>query len=103
MKIVKRTPSYDPDDHNVIIAAGKSSQTDCAAFIEQQKKLLLECKRSKVSVPTEAGVTRKSNDEGTDGEVGGCTARFRTKSVVHRLRNFQICSDLLSPNPYHYD
>lgn len=52
MKIVKRTPSFDSDDHNVIVAAGESSQTDCAAFIEQQKKLLLEYERS-VSVPTE--------------------------------------------------
>lgn len=45
MKIVKRTPSYDPDDHNLIIAAAESSQTDCLAFIEEQKKLLLEYKR----------------------------------------------------------
>lgn len=46
MKIVKRTPSYDPHDHNLIIAAAESSQTACLAFIEEQKKLLLEYKRS---------------------------------------------------------
>ena len=68
MKNVKRTTSIDSADHHVIMAAGERSQTDCAAFIEQQKKLLLEYKR-KVSVPTEGGVTRKSNDEGTDGGI----------------------------------
>ena len=63
MKKVKRTYSYDPDDHNVIFAAGESNQTDCAEFIEQQKQLLLEY----TSVPTDGGITRKSNDERTDG------------------------------------
>lgn len=69
MKKVRRTTAFDSADHNLIVAAGESDQTDCAAFIEQQKKLLLKCQRSKVAVPTEGGVTRKSNDGGTDGGI----------------------------------
>lgn len=69
MKKVRRTTAFDSVDHNLIVAAGESDQTDCAAFIEQQKKILLECQRSKVAVSTEGGVTRKSNDEGTDGGI----------------------------------
>ena len=39
VKKVKRTTSFDSADHNVIMAAGESSQTDCAAFIEKQKQI----------------------------------------------------------------
>ena len=69
MNKVRRTTSFDSAYHNVIVAAGESTQTDCAAFIEQQKQLLIECKRLEISVPTEGGVTRKSNDEGTNGGI----------------------------------
>lgn len=66
VKKVKRTTSFDSADHNVIMAAGESSQTDCAAlFIEKQKQMLHEYKSSNVSLPTKKDV-RMSNDERTD-------------------------------------
>ena len=68
MKIVKRTPSYDSADHSLIIAAGESSQTDCAAFIEQQKQMLDEYNSSITSLPAKRDV-RMSDDEGTDGGI----------------------------------
>lgn len=65
MKKVKRTISFDSADHNLIVAAGESSQTDCAAFIEEQKQMLHEFKSSKASLPTTRDA-RMSNDERTD-------------------------------------
>lgn len=65
VKKVKRTTSFDSGDHNLIVAAGESSQTDYAAFIERQKQLLHEYKSSNVSLPTRGDV-RMNNDERTD-------------------------------------
>ena len=65
VKKVKRTISFDSADHNVIMAAGESSQTDCAAFIEEQEQMLHEYKSSKASLPTMRDA-RMSNDERTD-------------------------------------
>ena len=45
---MRRTHSFESPDHEVIVAAGESSQTDCAAFIETQQKLLHEDRKSVV-------------------------------------------------------
>ena len=68
MKKVRRTTSFDSADHNVVVNAGESNQTDCAAFIEEQKQLLHEYNSSKASLPTKRDA-RMSNDEGTDGGI----------------------------------
>ena len=65
-KNVKRTNSIGSADHNVIMAAGESSQIDFLAFIEAQKQMLHEFKSSKASLPTTRDA-RMSNDERTDG------------------------------------
>ena len=65
VKKVKRTTSFDSADHNLIMAAGESSHTDCTAFIEEQKQMLHEFKSSKASLPTKRDA-RMSNDERTD-------------------------------------
>lgn len=65
MKKVKRTSSFDSADRDVIIAVGESSQTDCAAFIEEQTQILNEFERLKGSALTHEHVTTKSNDERT--------------------------------------
>ena len=49
VKRVRRRSSIDSADHDVIMAAGESSQIDPTSFIEQQKKLLDEFRSSKVS------------------------------------------------------
>lgn len=65
MKKVKRTSSFDSADRDVIMAAGGGSQTDCAAFIEEQKQILNEFERLKGSALTHGHVTRESNDKRT--------------------------------------
>lgn len=67
MKKVKRTSSFDSADRDIIMAAGESNQTDCAAFIEEQKQILNEFERPKGSALTHRHVTRESNDERTHG------------------------------------
>ena len=65
MKKVERTSSFDSADRDVIMAAGGGSQTDCAAFIEEQKQILNEFERLKGSALTHGHVTRESNDKRT--------------------------------------
>ena len=91
VKKVKRTTSFDSADHNLIVAAGESSQTDCAAFIEQQKHLLHEYKSTNVSLPTKRDV-RMSNDERTD------SAGNMNFSEDH-YKNTPPNSDLKTPPP----
>ena len=91
VKKVKRTTSFDSADHNLIVAAGESSQTDCAAFIEQQKHLLHEYKSTNVSLPTKRDV-RMSNDERTD------SAGNMNFSEDH-FKNTPPNSDLKTPPP----
>ena len=62
---VKRISSFDSADHIGIMAAGESSQTDGAAFTEEQKQMLHEYKSSILSLPRKRDV-RMSNEERTD-------------------------------------
>ena len=64
MKKVKRTSSFDSADRHVIMAVGESSQTDCAAFIEEQKQILNEFERLKGSAVTDGHVTRRAMMKG---------------------------------------
>lgn len=62
---MRRTHSFESPDHAVIVAAGESSQTDCATFIETQQKLLHECKSAKNNAPEDRDVVM-DDDERTD-------------------------------------
>ena len=62
---MRRTHSFESPDHEVIVAAGESRQTDCAAFIEGQQKLLLECNSAKNYAPEDWDVVM-DDDERTD-------------------------------------
>ena len=62
---MRRTHSFELPDHAVIVAAGESSQTDCAAFIETQQKLLHECNSAKNYAPEDRDVVM-DDDEKTD-------------------------------------
>lgn len=62
---MRRTHSFELPDHEVIVAAGESSQTDCAAFIEAQHKILNECNSAKNNAPEDRDVVM-DDDERTD-------------------------------------
>ena len=86
---MKRPTSIDSADHNLIMAAGESSQTDCSAFIEEQKQLLHEYKSSKASLPTKRDA-RTSNDEWTD-------SASNTNFSEDHYKNTPPNSDLKNP------
>ena len=91
VKKVKRTTSFDSADHNLIVAAGESSQTDYAAFIEEQKQMLHEFKSSKASLPTTRDAMM-SNDERTDS---ASNMNFNENHYQNTPPN----SDLKNPTP----
>lgn len=91
VKKPKRSSSFDSADHNVIMAAGESSQTNCAAFIEEQKQMLHEYNSSKVSLPTTRDV-RMSNEERTDS---ASNMNFNEEHYKNTPPN----SDLNNPTP----
>ena len=93
VKKAKRSSSVDSADHNVIMAAGESSQTNCAAFIEEQKQMLHEYNSSKVSLPTKReSDVRMSNDERTDS---ASNMNFKEDHYKNTPPN----SDLKNPTP----
>ena len=80
---MRRTHSFESPDHEVIVAAGESSQTDCAAFIEAQQKLLHECNSAINYAPEDRDVVM-DDDERTDSAGN---MKFRDDHYTNTPRN----------------